>query len=377
LLYVKRRQWVSIAAVFVWHTTAPLEKRPKQFHTWLMARKRKRPTIQRFFYSLRYRFGEYALRSFMRVLPLLPAWFLSSYTRFMARMTFVLLWKYRQRMSENVAAAFGDGISTEERKAMVWAAWLNFAHGMLDATQMMHWSKNQILSAISLEGDEHIENALGNGRGVLALSAHLGPFTMIAARLAAAGFPVCVLVKQPADDRIAALIDGYRTQIGIHTISAKPRREAVRAILKALRNNQIVVVIADEFKSGDVIVDFLGLRVRAPRGPATLALRTGAVTLPMFVTRGPDDTIKLSVGAPIAPVECVDLEESVAAMTALYTRHIEAAVKKTPEQWNWLGLAQQNQTSRAEIARRRRALGIPRRKGRMRPGAVGSGPPSS
>jgi KDO2-lipid IV(A) lauroyltransferase len=354
-----------------------LEKRDEQLHTWLMARK-KQSAIRKFIYNLRYRFGEYALRSFVRGLPFVPTWLLSSYVRFVAGVTFVVLWKYRRRMHENLAAACGDAISTEERKAIVWAAWLNFARSVLDTTRVMHWSKNRIVSTVALEGEGHIQRALEQGRGVLALSAHLGTFTMIGSRLAAAGLPVSIVVKQPANERLARLIDGYRAQIGIHTISAKPRREAVRGILKALRNNRIVIVIADEFKSGDIMVDFFGLRVPAPRGPATLALRTKAVTLPMFVTREPDDSLKLSVGAPIVPVETPDLEESVAATTALYTRHIEAAVKKNPGQWNWLGLPRQDgQLSRAEIARRRRALGIPRNKARIRSGAATSRTPLS
>jgi KDO2-lipid IV(A) lauroyltransferase len=183
---------------------------------------------------------------------------------------------------------------------------------------------------------------------------------MIGARLAAGGFPFSVVVKQPADERLARLIDGYRAQLGIHTISAKPRREAVRGILKALRRNHIVLVIADEFKSGDVMVDFLGLKVPAPRGPATLALRTGAITLPMFVTRQQDDSLKLSVGAPIAAVEREDLEASVVATTALYTRHIEAAIRKNPDQWNWLGLPRRDgKMSRAAIARMQKTAGAP------------------
>jgi KDO2-lipid IV(A) lauroyltransferase len=186
-------------------------------------------------------------------------------------------------------------------------------------------------------------------------------------------------VKQPADERFARLIDGYRAQIGIHTISAKPRREAVRGILKALRSNHIVLVIADEFKSGDIMVDFLGLKVPAPRGPATLALRTGAVTLPMFVTRKQDDSLTLSVGAPIAPVDCGDREASIVATTALYTRYIEAAVRKTPDQWNWLGLPRRkgDGMSRRELARQRRALRVSRAKAKIRPDRVGTGPSSS
>jgi KDO2-lipid IV(A) lauroyltransferase len=294
-------------------------------------------------------------------------------------MAFLLLSDYRQRMEENLAAAFGDEMSIPERKALVRAAWVSFARGVLDTTQVMHYSKDRILSAITLEGEEHIKRALEHGKGVLALSAHLGSFTMIGARLAAGGFPFCVVVKQPADERFARLIDGYRAQIGIHTISAKPRREAVRGILKALRSNHIVLVIADEFKSGDIMVDFLGLKVPAPRGPATLALRTGAVTLPMFVTRKQDDSLTLSVGAPIAPVDCGDREASIVATTALYTRYIEAAVRKTPDQWNWLGLPRRkgDGMSRRELARQRRALRVSRAKAKIRPDRVGTGPSSS
>jgi KDO2-lipid IV(A) lauroyltransferase len=217
---------------------------------------------------------------------------------------------------------------------------------------------------VDLQGEEHIHRALDLGKGALALSAHLGSFTMIGARLAAAGLPFSVVVKSPGDERLARLIDGYRTRIGIHTISAKPRREAVRGILKALRDNRIVLVIADEFKSGDVMVDFLGLKAPAPRGPATLALRTGAVTLPMFAVRRADDSLVLSVGEPIAPVDRAELEESVVATTIAYTRQIEAAIREYPEQWNWLGLPRRdpNKISRADMARARRAAGArPRR----------------
>ncbi len=343
-----------------------------------MARRPKRPPLRQFFYSLRYRVGEHMLRGFVRVLPYFSPWLVLSYMRFMARASFFLLSTYRKRMEENLTAAFGNDLSTQERKALVWAAWLSFARGVLDTTQVMHYSKEHILSTVALEGEEHVKRALEQGKGVLALSAHLGSFTMIGARLAASGFPFSVVVKQPADERFARLIDGYRAQIGIHTISAKPRREAVRGILKALRSNHIVLVIADEFKSGDVMVDFLGLKVPAPRGPATLALRTGAITLPMFVTRAPDDSLRLSVGAPIAAVECVDLETSVVATTALYTRYIEAAVRKTPDQWNWLGLPRQNgERSRRKMARKGRALRVNAAKTKIRPERVGSGKSSS
>jgi KDO2-lipid IV(A) lauroyltransferase len=237
-----------------------------------------------------------------------------------------------------------------ERKALAWRAWRNFARTVLDTTAIMHCSKQKIIATVALVGEEHLEAALKKGKGVLALSAHLGSFTMIGARLAASGYPFSVVVKHPSHKRFAQLTDDYRSQIGIHTIAAKPRREAVRGILKALRQNRIVLVIADEFKSGDVLVEFFGLKLPAPRGPATLALRTGAVTLPMFATRQADDSLTLSIGAPVEPVIRDDLDASVLATTAVYTRHIEQAIRRYPSQWNWLGLPRRiDKMPRAEM----------------------------
>ena len=138
-------------------------------------------------------------------------------------------------------------------------------------------------------------------------------------------------------------LDDYRALLGIRTISAKPRKDAVRGILKSLRENRVVVIVADEFESGDVTVDFMGQTAPAPRGPATLALRTGAVTLPIFSTWRPDGSLCLLIEPEIFPIRLGDLEESVAATTALFTRHLESAIRRYPEQWNWLGFPRDRQ----------------------------------
>ena len=318
-----------------------------------MARLSRRAGLGRFLYDLRYRFGEYALRGFIRCLRYIPFRAVELLTSLMTWVAFYLVWRYRRRMEENISATLGQEIpDLAKRKALVWQAWRNFARTVLDTTAVLHWSQEKIIATVALVGEEHLEAALKKGKGVLALSAHLGSFTMIGARLAASGYRFSVVVKHPAHKRFAQLTDDYRSQIGIHTIAAKPRREAARGILKALRQNRIVLVIADEFKSGDVLVEFFGLKLPAPRGPATLALRTGAVTLPMFATRQADDSLTLSIGAPIEPVTRDDIDASVLATTALYTRYLEQAIRRYPSQWNWLGLPRRiDKIPHAETAR--------------------------
>lgn len=322
-------------------------------------RRKKRSKIAHFFYSARYRMAEYTLRAFVHSLPWIPYRLLVRFTHFWAWVTFRCLWRYRRRMLANVSKALADTLSSPgECEGLTWRAWKNFAQTVLETGAVMHVSKDRIVSTVRLEGEEHLKRALASGRGVLALSAHLGNFAIIGGRLAASGYPFSVVVKHPRDERFARLMNDYRAQIGIHTISAKPRREAVRGILRALRNNRIVLVIADEFKSGGVNVEFMGQNSSAPRGPATLALRTGAVTLPMFAIRQPDDSLILSVGAEIKPIRKDDLDESVAATTALFTRHLETMIRRYPDQWGWLGFPRENRSPRKEHGRQRAAVEI-------------------
>ena len=317
-----------------------------------MARRKakKRSGVSGFLYRLRYRLGAYALRSFILALAWLPDRLLVSASTLLAWITHKLLWKYRIRMEENIAAVFGDRFAGQaERKALVWRVWKSFTHGLLEAGALIHWPKEEIIKRVRVEGEEHLRHALELRKGVLALSAHLGNFALIGARLGAAGYPFSVVVKHPGDEQFAQLITKYRAQVGIGTISAKPRREAVRAILQALRENGIVLVIADEFKSGDVMVEFMGQHLPAPRGPATLAMRTGAVTLPMFATRQADDSIVLAIGPAIAAVRRHNLEETIMATTALFTRHLEDVIRRYPDQWNWLGFPRKGRLAPSEI----------------------------
>jgi KDO2-lipid IV(A) lauroyltransferase len=287
------------------------------------------------------------------LLPWIPYRVLEIFTSGSARLAFVVMRKYRQRMQENAARALGSQMNDPaEREALVRRAWKNFARGILDTMAVIHMSKQQTIEFVAMEGEEHLKNALARGKGVIALSAHLGAFTLIGPRIAAGGYPFSVVVKHPPDERFANVMNDLRARIGVNTISARPRRQAVRGILKALRNNGVVLVIADEFKSAGVETTFMGQKAAAPRGPASLALRTGAATLPMFAARTPHGSVVVRIGPEMELIRDDDVEASVAKTTKLFTRCIEEAIRRFPEQWNWLGFPRRDRVSRAEYLRR-------------------------
>ena len=254
-------------------------------------------------------------------------------------------------MEQNLRAVMGGEFATkEEAKSIVRTAWRNFARGIYETVCTLHAPKESLKSIALIEGEEHLNGALAKGKGVIALSAHLGNFSIIGARLTSEGYPFSALVKQPREDRFARLIDDMRTRVGVKTISARPRRKAVNEIIRALRGNEMVLIIADEFKSTGVEVDFFGHPSPVPRGPVTLALRTGAVILPMFMIRDRSDRLTLYIGPELDLVQSGDLQQDVNTNVTLFSRRLEEMVRRYPDQWNWLGFRANGERPNRRVA---------------------------
>jgi len=283
---------------------------------------------------LYYRTGEYCLRAIIFLVPRIPQRLIVLITAATVRLTFAILWSYRKLMEVNVSMALSDeSLPVETRKSLARMTWRNFVQGLYETACTLYTSRDAICASVAIEGEEYLKRALEKGNGVIALGPHLGNFTMIGPRLAAAEYPARILVKHPPDERLSRLLDSYRAKAGVKTISAKPRRQAARQILGALRRNEVVIILPDAFKSGKVNTQFLGAPVYLRRGPVTLALRAGAAVLPMCVTRDAEDRLTLRISPEIDLVKTGDLQQDVAANLALFTRHLEDMVRLYPDQW--------------------------------------------
>jgi KDO2-lipid IV(A) lauroyltransferase len=290
--------------------------------------------FKKFLLWLLYRTAEYCLRTLIFLVPRLPPRLLALITSATVRLTFAVLWSYRKLMEKNVSMALSDEfLPVERRKTVTRMAWRNFIQGLFETACILDASREMIFASVAIEGEEHLKRALEKGKGVIALGAHLGNFTMIGPRLAAAGYPFSMLVKHPPDQRLTRLLDSYRAKTGVKTISAKPRTQAARQILGALRRNEVVCVLPDVFKSGKVNTQFLGSAVYIRRGPVTLALRAGAAVVPTCVTRDAEDRLTLRISPEIDLVKTGDMQEDVAANLALFVRHLEDMVRRYPDQW--------------------------------------------
>lgn len=271
------------------------------------------------------------------VLRLAPRPILVGLFRRMADVGFYFFHRFRERSSRNLRLAFGGAFGAVEIQNLVRGSVRNFLCDFLELGFAVKGGLAQIRAEIPVSGLNHLEAAHAKGNGVIALSGHLGNFLLLGTRLAAEGYPVNVLINQPRRGKIPELRVRYRRRLGQKTIHARPRREAFREVARVLRQNELAIMIADEFRSGSgVHVPFFGRTVVARRGPATLALRTGAAVVPMCLVRDAAGALKLVIEPELELSHSGKITRDIVVSTVKITQWLERTVRAYPDQWNWM-----------------------------------------
>ncbi|TAJ94824.1 hypothetical protein EPO44_13730 [bacterium] len=274
-----------------------------------------------------------------------PRRFLFSLFEGMADVGFHLFRSFRERSINNFSSALGERLEAKEITEVVRRSLRNFFRDFVEIGLALETSPEEARSEIPIRGREHLEAALARGKGVIALSAHLGNFFLVGTRLAAEGYPTYVLVNTSRDERVAQLRAQYRLKIGQDTIHARPRQQASRELVQVLRRNEVAIVIADEYRSGNgIYVPFFGRTVIARRGPATLALRTGAAVIPSYLIRDPSGKLRLIIEPEIELLRTGKIKMDVIENTLRITQWLEKTVRSYPDQWNWMTVHWQDST---------------------------------
>lgn len=190
---------------------------------------------------------------------------------------------------------------------------------------------------VAIQGMEHLNHALDQGRGAILATAHFGNFPLILARLGLEGYPVGVIVRDPRHRPVARFLDSWRERHRVRTVKDKPRWVSVKEALALLRQNGILVVHVDlNVSDGGMFVPFFGHWLPTFRGPAMLALRTKAPLLPTFIRRIHGLDHRLIIKAPLATALSGQREEDTWRVLLALNRELERAVLQHPDQWWWI-----------------------------------------
>lgn len=186
---------------------------------------------------------------------------------------------------------------------------------------------------ISASGFEHAERSLAQGRGLLIVAPHCGPYTIAFAPLVQRiETRVLVIVEQLADPRLHQLMNGPRQ---MPRVDIEPLGPGVaRAVIRALHNKHAVILAGDRAIAENTIeVDFFGRSTPLPNGPATLALRTGTPLLTAFMHRLPDNRAIAHFDPPLIIDRSDNLQHDIRDVTQKIAYHMQTYISRDPSQW--------------------------------------------
>ncbi len=111
----------------------------------------------------------------------------------------------------------------------------------------------------------------------------------------------------------------------------------VQAILRRLRDNQVVSITAHRGSGRVVEAPFLDGTLKLALGAPSIAHMTGAALLPVFAFREDDGVVGVTFGPPIAIATDRPRAEAVADAARRYAAILEPHVLRHPTQWlGWL-----------------------------------------
>lgn len=259
-----------------------------------------------------------------------PGWRANLLFGFFAR-ALKLVGPRRAVAMKNTEIVFPDKTLTERKKivddsydCMIWTG-LEVMAMQRDPSLVDRWN-------VGVTGIEHVEKAFARGRGIIAISAHIGNWEHCAAWLSreCRGVGIARYSDSPVQRELIAAL---RDNIGTVTMG---KEEPMIRVIKLLKNNCTVGIICDQHAGSEGIeVPFFGIPTGTVQGAAVFAYLTGAAIIPIYSLREAPFRLRVLVEPEITWEKGANRDETVRDITLKINHNMERMIRANPGQWLW------------------------------------------
>ncbi len=240
----------------------------------------------------------------------------------------------RRAMIERHIKRVNPSLKGASLRVAVGQAFDSYARYYVESFRLPSLSKKTVDRSFTVDGFHHITDALELGNGCIFALPHLGGWEWAGKWMTDQGYKLTVVVEALEPPELFEWFADLRKDLGMTVVPTGPK--AGPAVLKALRENQIVCLLCDrDLDRNGVDVEFFGERTTLPAGPATLGLRVGSPILPVgcYFTSDYNGHHAL-VRPPLSLVRQGGLRDDVARITQNLARELEFLIRRAPEQWH-------------------------------------------
>jgi Kdo2-lipid IVA lauroyltransferase/acyltransferase len=239
---------------------------------------------------------------------------------------------HRRIALENLARAFPSR-SAGENVHVCREMFMHFGRLLLELIQFSALTQEQMLKRVDVEGQEHVDQAYRQGKGVLYFTGHFGYWEIQAIAFALHAEPISVVARPLDNPLLHAMLERIRTCTGNAVIY---RQGGLRRVLRDLQNNRGVAMLIDQHLHSDAVsVEFFNRPAATTSALAALALRTGAPVIPVFAFPLPGGRYRLIYDRPVPAPESQG-PDAIREFTQRCTDVLEMYVRRDPHLWLWM-----------------------------------------
>jgi len=269
------------------------------------------------------------LRATCFILLILPLGFSYFLARMLGNLAFTLLRYRRQVVMDNLNIAFGGEKEEAELVKIAAESYRQIAMSFIELIIAPKLQK-QIHQIMAPKDSLLFQRLLQQGKGLIAISGHLGSWELQGAAFTATlSEPLTVAAVQQSNPYINRFITKRRNEMGMQVAGTK---EAMRLLLKALKNKQTIGLVADQNAGYTaVFVDFFGKIAATQPGPAQLALKYNTPMLIAAAIRTGPGQFKM-----ISQQVEINKDDTLETLTQRHVKILENFIRQYPEQYFWM-----------------------------------------
>lgn len=267
---------------------------------------------------------------------LLPEGFALWIGRQLGNLMYALDLEHHRVAIDNLKIAFGEEKTEAERRRIARKNFQNIGMMAIEFFRIPKMDLETYKRKVTVEGLDKALKTLDEGKGALLLLGHFGNWELMALMSKVIDRPILAIAKLIKNNPwLERWIIKSRERIGLEII---PPRNATPKVLEALSRNQIVAILFDQRgrRSKGVWADFFGRKVPTTPGLATMAIRSGAPVIPVFMVREGFTKHRLIIQDPLKLIDTGNFKEDVEANTQLFNRVLESIIRQYPDQWLWI-----------------------------------------
>jgi lauroyl/myristoyl acyltransferase len=194
--------------------------------------------------------------------------------------------------------------------------------------------RDEVNRRFTIDGREHIDRALEQGRGWIGALPHMGNWDAAGHWLAVNGYRMTAVAEELRPRSVFDLFLRHRRALGMGIVPLTKDGRAGSEIARLLAQNEVITLVADrDLTRRGVRVQMFGAPRLLPAGPAYLSLATGS---PMSVASvfTTDQGWHCRINPPLEIERSGDMRRDVTEMTKLVAEQFESFIAAAPTDWH-------------------------------------------